>query len=105
MADTADLIVLGALSACLTCIVSDCDWPGAYFGTGSRGGIMGTFLMGVVDRHTKTFKTVCKARQKSRSAVTCIDREMAQVGNGFDDATLDKLNKTLKMTRIDKVRL
>jgi DNA ligase-3 len=44
MADSADLIVLGA-----------------YFGTGSKGGLMSVFLMGVYDEQSKTYKTVCKA--------------------------------------------
>ncbi len=43
MADTADLVVLGA-----------------YFGTGSKGGIMSTFLLGCRDSVGK-WRTVCKA--------------------------------------------
>jgi DNA ligase-3 len=45
MADTADLIVLGS-----------------YFGTGLKGGLRSTFLMGVYDEDTDTYKTVCKVR-------------------------------------------
>lgn len=56
MADTADLIVLGA-----------------NLGTGQKGGLRSSFLMGVYDPQTKRFKTVCKC------------------ANGFDDATLAKL--------------
>lgn len=43
MADTADLIVLGA-----------------WFGTGKKGGMMSVFLMGVYDERTNTFLTVTK---------------------------------------------
>ncbi|VDN17710.1 unnamed protein product [Gongylonema pulchrum] len=67
MADTADLIVLGA-----------------YYGTGSKGGMMSVFLMGVYDEKAKKFCTVTKC------------------GNGHDDATLDRINKELtpKMQKI-----
>lgn len=44
---------------------------------------MSTFLMGVMD-DKKRFRTVCK------------------VGNGHDDATLEKLNKSLQMTKISQ---
>ena len=60
MADSADLIVLGA-----------------WYGSGNKGGVLSTFLMGVWDKKAigpKRFKTVVK------------------VGNGHDDATLAKLN-------------
>ncbi|XP_077970657.1 DNA ligase 3-like isoform X1 [Styela clava] len=67
MADTADLVVLGA-----------------YIGTGSKGGLMSVFLMGVHDPHTDRWKTVTK------------------VGNGHDDQTIDKINKELKVTKIQK---
>lgn len=43
MGDSADLIVLGM-----------------YYGTGSKGGKMSVFLMGVFDEDSKTYKTVCK---------------------------------------------
>ncbi|KHJ75781.1 ATP-dependent DNA ligase domain protein [Oesophagostomum dentatum] len=61
MADTADLIVLGA-----------------YFGTGSKGGMMSVFLMGVYDKDTKTYRTVTKC------------------GNGHTDEVLDAINKKMK---------
>nr|CDJ90621.1 DNA ligase and ATP dependent DNA ligase and Zinc finger domain containing protein [Haemonchus contortus] len=69
MADTADLIVLGA-----------------YFGTGSKGGMMSVFLMGVYDEDTKSYRTVTKC------------------GNGHTDDALEAINKKLKdqMTRIDR---
>ncbi|CAJ0607887.1 unnamed protein product [Cylicocyclus nassatus] len=69
MADTADLIVLGA-----------------YFGTGSKGGMMSVFLMGVYDKETKSYRTVTKC------------------GNGHTDDALDAINKKMKdkMTRIDR---
>uniref|UniRef100_A0A914RKD8 ATP-dependent DNA ligase family profile domain-containing protein n=1 Tax=Parascaris equorum TaxID=6256 RepID=A0A914RKD8_PAREQ len=43
MADTADLIVLGA-----------------YYGTGCKGGMMSVFLMGVYDETSNVFLTVTK---------------------------------------------
>ncbi|CAH1967261.1 unnamed protein product [Acanthoscelides obtectus] len=43
MADSADLIVLGA-----------------WYGTGKKGGMMSIFLMGCYDPHTKKFRTVTK---------------------------------------------
>uniref|UniRef100_A0A9J2QBL6 DNA ligase 3 n=1 Tax=Ascaris lumbricoides TaxID=6252 RepID=A0A9J2QBL6_ASCLU len=77
MADTADLIVLGA-----------------YYGTGCKvsggcigvylyemyfiGGMMSVFLMGVYDEASNVFLTVTKC------------------GNGHDDATLDRINKELQ---------
>ncbi|XP_062499383.1 DNA ligase 3-like [Corticium candelabrum] len=67
MADTADLVVLGA-----------------YFGTGSKGGMMSVFLMGVYDKSCQKWRTVCKC------------------GNGHDDATLIRLQKELKMVKIGK---
>lgn len=67
MADSADLVVLGA-----------------FYGTGNKGGMMSVFLMGVYDPVTDKFCTVTK------------------VGNGFDDATLDKLQTELKMVKISK---
>ncbi|GMS84604.1 hypothetical protein PENTCL1PPCAC_6779, partial [Pristionchus entomophagus] len=60
MADTADLIVLGA-----------------YYGTGSKGGLMSVFLMGVRDGMGK-YLTVTK------------------VGNGHTDEELETINKQLK---------
>ncbi|XP_022085530.1 DNA ligase 3-like [Acanthaster planci] len=66
MADTADLIVLGA-----------------YYGTGSKGGIMSTFLMGVHDPATDRFLTVTKC-------------------TGLDDQTLNQLNRDLAVDKISK---
>jgi DNA ligase-3 len=43
MADSADMVVIGA-----------------NFGSGSKGGLMSTFLMGVHDPKTNKWKTVCK---------------------------------------------
>lgn len=43
MADSADLVVIGA-----------------NFGSGSKGGMLSTFLMGVYDPKTSKWKTVCK---------------------------------------------
>jgi ATP-dependent DNA ligase I len=68
MADSADLVVLGA-----------------YYGSGNKGGVLSTFLMGVWDKTipaggAKQFKTVCK------------------VGNGHDDAALAALNARYKGT-------
>lgn len=64
MADSADLVVLGG-----------------YLGTGSMGGKMSVFLMGVFDG--STWRTVCKC------------------GNGHDNSAIDTINKELarNMTR------
>ena len=43
LADSADLIVLGA-----------------YFGSGNYGGMLSIFLVGVYDKKEKVFLTVCK---------------------------------------------
>lgn len=51
---------------------------GAYFGTGTKGGMMSVFLMGVWDESTGCWKTVCKC------------------GNGHDDAKLAELQHELK---------
>jgi DNA ligase 3 len=67
MADTADLVCLGA-----------------YYGTGNKGGLMSVFLMGVYNEKKDCWQTVTK------------------VGNGFDDKTLDKLQKELDMIEINK---
>ena len=67
MADSADLVVLGA-----------------FYGTGNKGGMMSVFLMGVYDSDNDEWRTVSK------------------VGNGFDDATLDKLQNELDMVKISK---
>ena len=67
MADTADLVSLGA-----------------YYGTGNKGGLMSVFLMGVYNEKRDCWQTVTK------------------VGNGFDDKTLDRLQKELDMVEIFK---
>nr|BAJ98669.1 predicted protein [Hordeum vulgare subsp. vulgare] len=69
MADTADLVVLGA-----------------YYGTGKKGGLMSVFLLGCHDPESDRWYTVAKC------------------GNGFDDATLEKLQDDFKpnMTKISK---
>ncbi|ESN98431.1 hypothetical protein HELRODRAFT_113751 [Helobdella robusta] len=67
MADSADLVVLGA-----------------YFGTGSKGGMKSVFLMGSHDEDTKKWCTVTKC------------------GSGLDDATLNKLQTSIKMVKISK---
>lgn len=50
---------------------------GAYYGSGNMGGLLSTFLMGVYDQENEAWRTVCK------------------VGNGFDDATIAKLQDIL----------
>lgn len=67
MADTADLVVLGA-----------------YYGTGNKGGLKSVFLMGTYDPKTSKWYTVTK------------------VGNGFDDAKLNKLQTKIDMVEIKK---
>ncbi|RNA36306.1 DNA ligase 3, partial [Brachionus plicatilis] len=67
MADTADLVVLGA-----------------YYGTGNKGGMKSIFLMGCLNEKTQKWHTVTK------------------VANGFDDKTLEKLQKSIQMTKADK---
>lgn len=67
MADTADLVVLGA-----------------YFGTGNKGGLMSIFLMGVYDPKEKVWLTVTKC------------------GSGFDDQTLEILQKKLEVVKISQ---
>ncbi|XP_067951592.1 DNA ligase 3-like [Watersipora subatra] len=67
MADTADLVVLGA-----------------YYGTGTKGGMMSVFLMGCYNPSTKRWCTVTK------------------VSGGHDDETLKRLQSELKMTKISK---
>lgn len=65
MADTADLIVLGA-----------------WYGTGKKGGMMSTFLMGAYNKFSKKFCTVTK------------------VHTGHDDKTLERLQSELIMEKI-----
>jgi DNA ligase-3 len=67
MADSADLVVLGA-----------------YYGTGNKGGMRSVFLMGSYNEKTKKWCTVTK------------------VGNGFDDAKLESLQKEIEMVEIKK---
>jgi DNA ligase-3 len=58
---------------------------GGYYGTGTKGGKISVFLCGVYDAASRTWKTVCK------------------VGNGHNDAAIDRLNKDLarSFVRID----
>ena len=57
---------------------------GAFYGTGNKGGMMSVFLMGSYDSDNDIWCTVSK------------------VGNGFDDATLEKLQTELDMVKISK---
>ncbi|CAN8030804.1 unnamed protein product [Ixodes persulcatus] len=57
---------------------------GAYFGTGNKGGIMSIFLMGCWNPATGRWCTVTK------------------VHGGHDDATLERLQTELEMTKISK---
>ncbi|XP_077596050.1 DNA ligase 3 [Stigmatopora nigra] len=67
MADTADLVVLGA-----------------FYGKGSNGGIMSSFLMGCYDPDTKKWCTVTKC------------------SGGYDDAMLARLQTELDVVKISK---
>ncbi|KAJ8394720.1 hypothetical protein AAFF_G00043200 [Aldrovandia affinis] len=67
MADTADLVVLGA-----------------FYGKGSNGGIMSSFLMGCYDPTSKKWCTVTKC------------------SGGYDDATLARLQNELDVVKISK---
>ncbi|NP_001390790.1 DNA ligase 3 isoform e [Mus musculus] len=67
MADTADLVVLGA-----------------FYGQGSKGGMMSIFLMGCYDPDSQKWCTVTKC------------------AGGHDDATLARLQKELVMVKISK---
>ncbi|CAL9685126.1 unnamed protein product [Knipowitschia caucasica] len=67
MADTADLVVLGA-----------------FYGKGSNGGIMSSFLMGCLDPESGKWCTVTKC------------------SGGYDDAMLARLQKELDMVKISK---
>uniref|UniRef100_H3CY38 DNA ligase n=1 Tax=Tetraodon nigroviridis TaxID=99883 RepID=H3CY38_TETNG len=67
MADTADLVVLGA-----------------FYGKGSNGGIMSSFLMGCFDPDSKKWCTVTKC------------------SGGYDDAMLARLQKELDVVKISK---
>ena len=91
MADSADLLVLGA-----------------YYGTGSRGGVMGSFLMGCYDKKTDTYKTVCKVYVPPK----CLGMNFffdvgkrfifIKVANGFDDECIAELQESLEMIKIFK---
>ncbi|XP_072834435.2 DNA ligase 3 [Pogona vitticeps] len=67
MADSADLVVLGA-----------------FYGQGSKGGMMSIFLMGCYDPDSQKWCTVTKC------------------AGGHDDATLARLQKELDMVKISK---
>ncbi|XP_037023135.2 DNA ligase 3 isoform X2 [Artibeus jamaicensis] len=67
MADTADLVVLGA-----------------FYGQGSKGGMMSIFLMGCYDPSSQKWCTVTKC------------------SGGHDDATLARLQRELDMVKISK---
>ncbi|XP_008331223.1 DNA ligase 3 [Cynoglossus semilaevis] len=67
MADTADLVVLGA-----------------FYGKGSNGGIMSSFLMGCYDPDSRKWCTVTKC------------------SGGYDDAMLARLQKELDVIKISK---
>uniref|UniRef100_A0A672HCU4 DNA ligase n=1 Tax=Salarias fasciatus TaxID=181472 RepID=A0A672HCU4_SALFA len=67
MADTADLVVLGA-----------------FYGKGSNGGIMSSFLMGCFDPDSRKWCTVTKC------------------SGGYDDAMLARLQKELDVIKISK---
>eukprot|EP01132_Coremiostelium_polycephalum_P009372 gene9372-11513_t len=69
MADSADLLVLGG-----------------YYGTGSYGGLITVFLLGVYDSENKVYKTLVKA------------------SSGIDDKTIKNIQPLLleKMTKISK---
>ncbi|KAM4727190.1 DNA ligase 3 [Anableps anableps] len=67
MADSADLVVLGA-----------------FYGKGSNGGIMSSFLMGCYDPDSKKWCTVTKC------------------SGGYDDAMLARLQKELDVIKISK---
>lgn len=54
MADSADLLVLGA-----------------YYGTGNKGGLMSVFLMGCYDEDTKTYRYV--SRLVMNSTDVCLE--------------------------------
>lgn len=80
MADTADLIVLGA-----------------FYGTGKKGGMMSVFLMGCYDPFTKKFKTVTKVHTGHD------DKTLERLQNELDMIKIskdyDKIPKWLECTR------
>ncbi len=89
MADSADLVVLGA-----------------WYGTGARGGIMSIFLMGCYDESSKKWCTVTKVHTgKGYTAIKKVHVRVSTVFHvslGVDDATLDRLQGELQplMTKI-----
>lgn len=93
MADTADLVVLGA-----------------YYGTGSKGGMKSTFLMGCFNEKTKKWHTVTKVANGYTLFLYYIfleNRKSIKHKNvllilSFDDKTLEKLQKSIAMVEIKK---
>jgi DNA ligase-3 len=88
MADSADLVVLGA-----------------YFGTGAYGGMMSVFLMGSYDTDeekwkvrpplVETWSLPCPYVQLTFRSMRD-EQTVCKVGNGFDDAALKQLQKLLR---------
>ncbi|ETN85182.1 DNA ligase domain protein, partial [Necator americanus] len=82
MADTADLIVLGA-----------------YFGTGCKGGMMSVFLMGVYDKDTDSYRTVTKCGNgHTDDALDKINKDLKDKMTRID-RDYDSLPKWLKCSR------
>ncbi|KAL6733318.1 hypothetical protein Aduo_003972 [Ancylostoma duodenale] len=82
MADTADLIVLGA-----------------YFGTGCKGGMMSVFLMGVYDKDTKSYRTVTKCGNgHTDDALDAINKKLKDKMTRID-RDYDRLPTWLKCSR------
>lgn len=80
MGDTVDLIVLGG-----------------YWGKGTKGGKIATFLMGIYDEDEDVFKTVCKVY----SGLTDADIENLQTAFDFDkiDGDSKKVPSWLRVTK------
>ncbi len=66
---------------------------GAYFGTGTKSGLLATFLMCCYDKDTRTYRTVCKVYKKIKKNSLNFPKKVA---NGFDMETLNKLQDELK---------
>ncbi|KAJ1366160.1 DNA ligase 3 [Parelaphostrongylus tenuis] len=82
MADTADLIVLGA-----------------YYGTGNKGGIMSVFLMGVYDSDSKSYRTVTKCGNgHSDEDLDAINKDLEKKVSRID-CDYDRLPKWLRCSR------
>lgn len=80
MADSADLVVLGA-----------------WFGTGNKGGIMSIFLMGCYDESTKTWRTVTKVHSgHDDSTLEKLQKELDVVKISKD---VNKVPNWLKCTK------